>query len=69
MSPARTNDELDFNALVRRILLDITLLRWFATTGGRSVAVISAIAVARRESSIGDVPVLDFLERYLSPTQ
>ncbi len=69
MSPARTSDGgLDYNALVRRIVLDIALLQYLATSG-RSLAVISAIAVARREGSVADVPVLDFLERHVSPTQ
>jgi hypothetical protein len=66
MSPARTRGpEIDVPKLVRRILIDIALLKWFGTTGGRGLAVISAIALARREAPTQDVPVLDFLERHI----
>jgi DNA primase len=60
-----SDNGLDFNKLVHRILLDLTLLRWFATTGGRGIAVISAIASARREGANTEAKVLDFLERHI----
>ena len=68
MSPARTSgdDGIDFNKLVRRILLYITLLKWFATTGGRSLPVISAIVLARREGSSAEARILDFLEQHVT---
>jgi hypothetical protein len=67
MSPARTSDDgIDFNKLVHRILLDITLLKWFATTGGRSIAVINALIAQRREGNAHEARILDFLERHVT---
>jgi len=59
--PSRVN----LDKLVRRICLDIALLKWFATTGGRKVAALSAIGLARADS---DHAVLDFLERHIGGT-
>ena len=60
--PSRVN----LDKLVRRIALDIALLKWFATTGGRKPAALSAIDLARAD---GDLAVLDFLERHCSGEQ
>ncbi len=71
MSPAHTNDHgIDLNKLVHRILLDIALLRWFATSGGRGLAVISAIVSARREGiKVHEARILDFLETHIAPPE
>jgi hypothetical protein len=38
---------INLDKLVGRIGLDISLLKWLATQGGRRVAVLSAISLAR----------------------
>jgi hypothetical protein len=58
-----TPPRINLDKLLARIVLDINLLHWFATTGGRRGAVLSAIALARRR---GEQPVLDFLERHIT---
>jgi hypothetical protein len=35
-----SSPRINLDKLVRRIVLDICLLRWFATTGGRKVAAL-----------------------------
>lgn len=55
---------LDFDKLVRRIVLDTSLLRWFAENGGRRDAVLSAISLAR-QGAVGREPeLLNFLRTY-----
>ena len=54
---------INLDKLVRRIVLDIALLKWFATNGGRKAAAQSAINLARAD---GDPSVLDFLERHVT---
>ncbi|HEY6257194.1 MAG TPA: hypothetical protein VIY51_15530 [Xanthobacteraceae bacterium] len=70
MSPARAGaDGIDLHRLVRRIVLDVSLLHWFATTGGRGLAVIAAIVAARHEARGHGGRVLDFLERHVGGEQ
>ena len=53
---------MDFEKHVRGILLDIDLLHWFATHGGRRDAVLGAIAFIRAAE---DHPVLAFLAQHI----
>jgi hypothetical protein len=55
---------INLDKLVRSIVLDISLLKWFATSGGRRLAAISAISLQRTD---GDPAVLDFLELHCAP--
>jgi hypothetical protein len=66
MSPAHTSGSgIDFDKLVRRIVLDVNLLRWFAVSG-RGLAAIAAIVAARTETTTKEeARVLDFLERHV----
>jgi hypothetical protein len=53
---------VDFEKAVRRIMLDIDLLHWFATHGGRQDTVLGAIAFIRATE---DHPVLTFLAEHI----
>lgn len=65
MSPARTgHDGVDLNKLVRRLVLDIGLLKYFSANG-RSLAVISAISKARSDAVGEELRILDFLQVYV----
>ena len=65
--PARTSGGggIDLDKLVHRIVLDVILLAWFAEHG-RWVAVVAAIAAARRAGdSSHESRLLDFLEQFM----
>ena len=62
--PQTSSTRVNLDKLVRWIVLDITLLKWFATHGGRKDAALSAIDLARAD---GDQAVLDFLEHHINP--
>ena len=55
---------INLDKVIRRTLLDIALLKWFATIGGRKVAVQWAIRLAMGGR---DPTVLDFLEHHINP--
>ena len=62
--PQTGSTRINLDKLVRQIVLDISLLKWFATRGGRQVAALSAIALQRAD---GDPAILDFLEHHCAP--
>ncbi len=66
MSPARTTTDDNLGALVRRIVLDISLLHFFANKRGKSLAAITAIEQARREATTMQRRVLDFLHQHVT---
>jgi hypothetical protein len=53
--------KVNLEKLVRRIVLDVDLLHWFATNSGRRLAVLATIHQARTS---GAHPALDFLEQH-----
>jgi hypothetical protein len=59
---------VDLNKLVRRIVVDAGLLRWFATRGGRRIAAVAAIDAAATGAHEGEREILAFLERYIAPS-
>jgi len=60
--PISSPSHIDFEQLARRIMLDVELLHWFATYGGRRDAVLGAIAFIRATE---DHPVLAFLAQHI----
>jgi hypothetical protein len=54
---------LDFDALVRRMVLDLNLARWFAEHG-RQGTILNAIRLARTVPE--DAAALDLLERWIT---
>jgi hypothetical protein len=60
MSPA---PRVDLDKLVRRIVLEVSLLKWFATHGQRQDGALSAIELARRGAYEAEQATLDFLEQ------
>jgi hypothetical protein len=59
----------NLDKLVSDLLLDVALLKWFATHGRRKHLADSAIALAREEAGEDDLKVLAFLEAHITPPQ
>jgi len=59
---------INFDRMVSQIVMDSTLLRWFAFNGHRD-EILSAVAIQRLRSGDTEPQVLDFLARHCGGSQ
>ena len=57
---------INLDKLVARIVLDVNLLHWFASHGGRRQSALASIALARQKNDLHERPILDFLQRVVA---